>query len=74
MRFPFLTASMEIFMRTSVTHEIAAALEKEILDGQFLPGDLFSTEHTLCARFGVSRTPIREVLRRLEPKFCKKLT
>lgn len=44
--------------------QLASAIEAEIASGAFRPGDRLD-ERTLAAQFGVSRTPIREVLRRL---------
>lgn len=44
---------------------IYAQLEQEIVDLKVLPGDILS-ENSLCKRFGVSRTPVRSVLQRLE--------
>lgn len=41
--------------------EIANALEKDILGGQVATGELVN-EVALAARFGVSRTPVREAL------------
>nr|WP_317402413.1 GntR family transcriptional regulator [uncultured Gemmiger sp.] len=40
-------------------------LEKEITELRIRPGEILS-ENSLCKRFGVSRTPIRSVLQRLE--------
>lgn len=40
-------------------------LEQEITELQIRPGEVLS-ENSLCKRFGVSRTPIRSVLQRLE--------
>lgn len=40
-------------------------LEKEIIELRIRPGEILS-ENSLCKRFGVSRTPIRSVLQRLE--------
>lgn len=40
-------------------------LEKEITELRIRPGEVLS-ENSLCKRFGVSRTPIRSVLQRLE--------
>lgn len=50
----------------STTQAITTELERELLLGRFQPGDRFLSEHALCARFGVSRTPVREALKRLE--------
>ncbi|MGN0652840.1 MAG: GntR family transcriptional regulator [Gemmiger sp.] len=47
------------------TDEIYKTLESEIISLKILPGDVLS-ENQLCKRFGVSRTPIRSVLQRLE--------
>jgi DNA-binding GntR family transcriptional regulator len=44
--------------------EIALALEDAIISGELAPGTVLRQEQ-LSARFGVSRTPIREALRRL---------
>jgi DNA-binding GntR family transcriptional regulator len=44
--------------------EIALALEDAIVSGEIAPGTVLRQEQ-LCARFGVSRTPVREALRRL---------
>jgi DNA-binding GntR family transcriptional regulator len=50
-----------------VTLRIASQLEQEILWGRFGPRERL-VEEDLCTRFGVSRTPVREVLRILEAK------
>lgn len=47
--------------------DIYRILEREILDFHLKPGQLLS-EHSLCERFGVSRTPVRSVLQRLQEK------
>ena len=47
------------------TDEIYHILEDEIVTLKILPGDNLS-ENQLCKRFGISRTPIRSVLQRLE--------
>ena len=50
---------------TTKADEIAAEIEEEILLGSMEPGMMLRQEQ-LAARFGVSRTPIREALRRLD--------
>lgn len=49
----------------SLADQVFDRLETEILVGQYQRGELLS-EQKLCADLGVSRTPIREALRRLE--------
>ncbi len=44
---------------------IYKVLEQEIAELRIRPGEVLS-ENSLCKRFGVSRTPIRSVLQRLE--------
>jgi DNA-binding GntR family transcriptional regulator len=52
---------------TSLVDEISFRLQAAILDGTYPPGThLFQDE--LCERFGVSRTPVREALRKLQAK------
>jgi DNA-binding GntR family transcriptional regulator len=43
---------------------LAADLSREIVEGVLLPGSRLD-EHSLAQRFGVSRTPVREALKRL---------
>jgi len=50
---------------TSLVDEIAFRLETAILEGEFRPG-AHLLQDELCARFGVSRTPVREALRKLQ--------
>lgn len=47
------------------TDKAYAAIRDMIVEGRFQPGDHLSEEH-LSAEIGVSRTPVREALRRLE--------
>jgi DNA-binding GntR family transcriptional regulator len=49
---------------TTKADEIASELEQEIVSAEIAPGALLRQEQ-LSERFGVSRTPIREALRRL---------
>jgi len=51
----------------SRTQRLVSRLEQEILSGRLGPRERL-VEEALSARFGVSRTPIREVLRILEAK------
>lgn len=48
-----------------LTEEIYHLLEDEIVSLKIQPSDVLS-ENQLCQRFGISRTPIRSVLQRLE--------
>ena len=50
---------------TGLADEIAFRIQAGILDGQFPPGTHLQQDE-LCARFGVSRTPVREALRKLQ--------
>jgi len=50
---------------TSLVDEIAFRLETAILEGEYGPGTHL-LQDDLCARFGVSRTPVREALRKLQ--------
>ncbi|MFN3495448.1 MAG: GntR family transcriptional regulator, partial [Hydrogenophaga sp.] len=44
--------------------EVYAQLKKDIADFRLVPGDRFS-EHEICDRLAVSRTPVRQALFRL---------
>ena len=50
---------------TTKADEVARTLEDEIVSGAIPPGQVLRQEH-VCERFGVSRTPVREALQRLE--------
>ncbi|HYX84673.1 MAG TPA: GntR family transcriptional regulator [Gaiellales bacterium] len=50
---------------TTKADDIGAALERAILFGEIAPGTLLRQEQ-LAEQYGVSRTPIREALRRLD--------
>jgi DNA-binding GntR family transcriptional regulator len=50
---------------SGLADEIALRLAQGILEGEFAPGDPLS-QSELCTRFGVSRTPVREALRKLQ--------
>lgn len=56
---------LELITTTGLADEIAYRLQAGILEGAYPPGThLFQDE--LCERFGVSRTPVREALRKLQ--------
>jgi DNA-binding GntR family transcriptional regulator len=48
----------------TLSDEIFLTLSKAIISGEFPPGQRLD-EPSVCRRFGVSRTPVREALRRL---------
>ena len=48
----------------TLAEQLAADLSREIIDGVLAPGARLD-EHSLAQRFGVSRTPVREALKRL---------
>jgi DNA-binding GntR family transcriptional regulator len=49
----------------SLTAELAFRIQEDILHGVLRPGERLYQEH-LSARYGVSRTPLREAIQRLE--------
>lgn len=49
----------------SLADQVFERLEAEILSGQYVRGEIL-TEMKLCQALGVSRTPVREALRRLQ--------
>ena len=55
----------EQIVTTSLADEIAFRLQRKILNGDFQPGSRL-VQDELCEMFGVSRTPIREALRKLQ--------
>ena len=52
------------YKTVSLSDQVFERLENAILSGQYKRGDII-TEMQLCAELGVSRTPVREALRRL---------
>ena len=52
------------YKTVSLSDQVFEHLESNILSGKYQRGDII-TELQLCAELGVSRTPIREALRRL---------
>jgi DNA-binding GntR family transcriptional regulator len=58
-------ASGERVIVSSLADEIAFRIQAAILDGEYPPGTHLQQDE-LCARFRVSRTPVREALRKLQ--------
>ena len=59
---------LETIQRTKIYEEVAAQLERLILEGALKPGDKLPPERELAERFDVSRSAVREALRSLELK------
>ena len=57
----------------SLAEQVFDRLETEILSGKYQPGEIL-TELKLVGDLGVSRTPIREALRRLEQEHIIEMT
>ncbi|MCZ6889032.1 MAG: GntR family transcriptional regulator [Gammaproteobacteria bacterium] len=53
-------------MTASIHEEIANTLTREILTGQYRPGERLPSERDLAARFDVNRGAVREALKKLE--------
>ena len=62
-----MSIASEPIVTTGLADELAFRLETEILDGRYPPGTRLPQEE-LCERFAVSRTPVREALRKLQAK------
>ncbi len=60
-------------LRRSLHDELLARLRKAIVDGDYDQGEKLS-ESDLCARFGVSRTPLREAVKVLAIEGLVRLT
>ena len=58
--------------RVSLHDEVVARLRELVLEGELAPGTRIP-EKTLCERFGVSRTPLREALKVLAAEGLLKL-
>ena len=56
---------MFIHKSVSLADQVFERLESDILTGKYQRGEIL-TEMKLCQELGVSRTPVREALRRLE--------
>lgn len=62
---PAAGPARDLVVATGLADEIAFKLQAAILDGEYPPGTHVQQDE-LCARFGVSRTPVREALRKLQ--------
>lgn len=64
---------MQAFKSISLAAQVFDRLENEILSGKYPRGTVLS-ELTLCADLGVSRTPVREALSRLQQEHIIEMT
>ena len=64
---------MNQFKTTSLADQVFEKLENDIIQGVYPRGEIL-TELKLVDQLGVSRTPIREALRRLEQELSQPLT
>lgn len=60
-----MAATTERVLVTGLADEIAFRIQAAILEGVYPPGTHLQQDE-LCVRFGVSRTPVREALRKLQ--------
>jgi len=63
------SVSEVVFERIGATtgyQRVAESIEKQILAGKLIPGDVLPTEYDLAIRLGVNRSTIREGIRLLE--------
>ncbi|HNX78567.1 MAG TPA: FadR/GntR family transcriptional regulator [Prolixibacteraceae bacterium] len=62
----------EIFGKIQISQTLSQKIERRIEEAirgkKFIPGDKLPTEKELCASFAVSRTALREALRRLHAR------
>jgi DNA-binding GntR family transcriptional regulator len=62
---PRTTRRSEPVVRLSRADDVYAQLKRDIASFQLVPGDRF-TENEICVRLGVSRTPVRQALFKLQ--------
>ncbi len=62
---PRATRRSEPVVRLSRADDVYAQLKRDIASFQLVPGDRF-TENEICVRLGVSRTPVRQALFKLQ--------
>jgi DNA-binding GntR family transcriptional regulator len=60
-----VAATVDRVVATSLADEIAFRIQTAILEGEYPPGTHLQQDE-LCTRYGVSRTPVREALRKLQ--------
>lgn len=53
---------------TKVSEQVAAQLEKLIIDGTYGAGEKLASERDLAAQYGVSRPSVRDAIKKLEAK------
>ena len=63
---PQVTAQFDKLNIPRAYQVVSQAIEKNILNGRFKPGDKLPSEKNLAAQFGVNRSTVREGLRLLE--------
>lgn len=60
-----MKADSEVIVTTGLADELAYRLQRKILAGEYPPGTHLPQDE-ICKSFGVSRTPVREALRKLQ--------
>src|SRR5919198_4706588 len=60
-----MASSIDPTQPIPIYFQLKTLLLEEILSGRYDPGARLPTEHELCARFGISRTPVTRALSEL---------